>query len=848
MTPEQKLRFFDKVAKLSPDLICSLDRSLRFTFVSDACRSILGYGDEELVGQRFTDFLLPQDFANTREIAQLLVQEGGLDDFTLALAHKNRHQVYLKWSGSWSEEDEAYFFIGRDVTGEKKAQQALREKDELYRVLVENGADMLSMLDAEGNFLYANSTFIKKFGFPPEAFVGQSAFSFIHPEDVDKAYAALSVLLSGQEQVCMPEFRFKTADGRWRWVEAIVSNQLHNPSVKALVGSSRDITEWVENKHLQEERKQRFKSLFESHVDAVIYQNREGVVIDANPATLSMLGMQKQDLLHRPFTDFLPAEAVPMCQKTLQEALLGTPVRFDIAMDLEEEGAVFFDVIKIPVKVEEETVGVYSIFRDITATHRAYRVIEKQAKKMESIFESITDAFFTLDRNWCFSYVNSVFAKHEGYGREELIGKNIWHLFPDIISSDFHQFCKEAIESDTARYFEERYAHNGKVYRFSVYPSEESLSVFFTDVTEIRNTREELEKLSLVASSTTNGVVILGQDRRIEWANEGFTKMTGYSLSEAVGRLPIEMLYHEQTNMEVLRSVKEQMLEGRSIAFEVLNRRKDGEDLWLFVKANPVFDERGELVRYVTVQTDVTELKKSELSLSESAKDLYRQNRDLQQFTYIVSHNLRAPVANILGLSKVLASGDMDSSMYEVVVKNLEESAGRLDTVVRDVNTILSVRDSKHTLEKEQVCLAEIVQEACRSLQEPLSKCGGSIEIDIEKEVCVSGNKAYLHSVFYNLLSNSVKYRSEERLLRVHVSCYQSPEVGKVIVFSDNGSGFDLTKAGSNLFKLYKRFHEDKKGRGIGLYLVKTHVEAMEGRIEVDSQPNIGTRFSIYLS
>lgn len=97
-------------------------------------------------------------------------------------------------------------------------------------------------------------------------------------------------------------------------------------------------------------------------------------------------------------------------------------------------------------------------------------------------------------------------------------------------------------------------------------------------------------------------------------------------------------------------------------------------------------------------------------------------------------------------------------------------------------------------------------------------------------------------------MSNAIKYRSEERVLQVHISCDRSPEGNTVITFSDNGLGMDLQKIGSNIFKLYKRFHTDKKGRGIGLYLVKSHVEAMDGQIEVDSTVNKGTKFTIILN
>ncbi|MBF9251674.1 hypothetical protein I2I11_00035 [Pontibacter sp. 172403-2] len=97
------------------------------------------------------------------------------------------------------------------------------------------------------------------------------------------------------------------------------------------------------------------------------------------------------------------------------------------------------------------------------------------------------------------------------------------------------------------------------------------------------------------------------------------------------------------------------------------------------------------------------------------------------------------------------------------------------------------------------------------------------------------------------MLSNAINYRSRDRSLVVHIKCFGNTEKGTLISFSDNGSGFDMDKAGDDVFKLYKRFHTDKRGRGIGLYLVKTHLEAMGGHVEVSSQLGVGTKFLIYL-
>jgi signal transduction histidine kinase len=111
----------------------------------------------------------------------------------------------------------------------------------------------------------------------------------------------------------------------------------------------------------------------------------------------------------------------------------------------------------------------------------------------------------------------------------------------------------------------------------------------------------------------------------------------------------------------------------------------------------------------------------------------------------------------------------------------------------------------------------------------------------------LQSHKAYLFSILYNLISNAIKYRSPDRPLQISLKCFWTPKRGTCISCSDNGRGMDLKTAGKNLFKLYKRFHPGIPGRGIGLYLVKTHIETLGGEIEVDSAPEKGTRFLIYL-
>ncbi|MGI4864051.1 MAG: sensor histidine kinase [Janthinobacterium lividum] len=228
-------------------------------------------------------------------------------------------------------------------------------------------------------------------------------------------------------------------------------------------------------------------------------------------------------------------------------------------------------------------------------------------------------------------------------------------------------------------------------------------------------------------------------------------------------------------------------------------------------------------------------------------EELAAQNRDLQQFNYIVSHNLRAPLANALGLAEMLDQEVAGSPEFEQTRTFLLHNLHQLDQVLRDMNTILSIRDKQGLTLPEPVVLLPLAKQVVRSLQDVLDASGGAVELRIPAELHVLAQRAYLYSIFFNLLSNAIKYRAAQRPLHVVVTATRHASGETTLEVADNGSGFDQAQAGDNVFKLYQRFHPQHSGRGLGLYLVKAHVERLGGRVEVTSQVDKGAHFTILL-
>jgi signal transduction histidine kinase len=233
------------------------------------------------------------------------------------------------------------------------------------------------------------------------------------------------------------------------------------------------------------------------------------------------------------------------------------------------------------------------------------------------------------------------------------------------------------------------------------------------------------------------------------------------------------------------------------------------------------------------VEDRTTDLKKILL-------DKENTNNQLQQFTYITSHNLRGPIASLKGLIN-LYYNSTDSEEKEHLVKKLGEVVETMNLVLTDLNDILTQKDiASHA--KEEIDIKELVQEI-RSL---LSYNDYHIHFDLQHTQPIISIRAFFHSILYNIISNAIKYKKENQLAHISISTFE--ERNKLYLkIADNGIGIDLTKHAEKIFGFYKRFNQVAEGKGIGLFITKTQIELMGGKISVDSIPNVGTTFTIEL-
>jgi ligand-binding sensor domain-containing protein/signal transduction histidine kinase len=235
-----------------------------------------------------------------------------------------------------------------------------------------------------------------------------------------------------------------------------------------------------------------------------------------------------------------------------------------------------------------------------------------------------------------------------------------------------------------------------------------------------------------------------------------------------------------------------------------------------------------------------------EEEVSRRTQELVEYNQQLEQFAFISAHNLRAPVARILGLGHLLGIETDERYKKEQIYPKLIRSTQELDEVVRDLNRILEIRKNNSSF-IESINLAAVVLMVQKNLEQEINLTRASITTDFASIESISAVKAYLDSILYNLISNAIKYRDPFRVPIIHIKT-EKIENEICLSVSDNGLGIDVEAFREKLFTLYSRFHSHIEGKGMGLYLVKTQTIAMGGRIEVDSEVDKGTIFKLYFN
>lgn len=368
------------------------------------------------------------------------------------------------------------------------------------------------------------------------------------------------------------------------------------------------------------------------------------------------------------------------------------------------------------------------------------------------------------------------------------------------------------------------------------------------DVTKQKEEEQRLRLLETVITQSKDAVMITDIDTtenvipNIIFVNQAFTDMTGYPSEDVIGKSPA-MFFGLKSDIMEFDKLKTAIQDYKECFIETISYKKNKEEFWVNFSMIPVTNKDGEHSHWISIQRDVTEEKERDKEREHLIRELTQNNKDLKQFSYITSHNLRAPLSNLTGLLNLMDDMVIEDLELREIINGFSKSTHLLNETINDLVKVVIIKDNP-SIEKEKVLIKEIFENVFNQLSFLIGLHKPILKIDLEEVTILNINKSYLESIFLNLLTNSIKYRAENRQLRVSISS-KVVENDLILTFKDNGIGIDLQRNRDKIFGLYQRFHNHPDSKGLGLYLVKSQVEAMGGTITVESEIGKGTIFTI---
>ncbi|UFH34106.1 PAS domain-containing protein [Flavobacterium acetivorans] len=368
------------------------------------------------------------------------------------------------------------------------------------------------------------------------------------------------------------------------------------------------------------------------------------------------------------------------------------------------------------------------------------------------------------------------------------------------------------------------------------------------DVTKQKEEELRLKLLETVILQTKDAIIITeaGFNNRklpkIIYINPAFTVMTGYTSDDIIGKSP-DILKAPNTPLEDIKKIINAINKREESLIETICFRKNKEEFWLHFSMIPIYNSENELSHWVSIQRDISEEKKQEKEKEQLIKELTQNNKDLKQFSYITSHNLRAPISNLTGLLNLIEDIKIDDPELREILEGFNKSTQQLNETINDLTKVMVIKDNT-SIQKEAVTLKEVFKNIFNQLTFQINLYKPNLKLNFGEVSVLNVNKSYIESILLNLLTNSIKYRSEDRTLQITISAIQINN-SVILTFKDNGIGIDLERNKDKIFGLYQRFHNYPDSKGLGLYLVKSQVEAMGGTIEIKSEVNKGTTFTL---
>ncbi len=717
----------------------------------------------------------------------------------------------------------------------------LQESEKNYRDLFENASDLILSLDRDGRLEFVNRAFIETLGYT-EREAAHLHISDIVSDSQLPWFNSVLQRIQEREHVGRIETVFTTREGREVVVEGSLACGFKGDAAGSLRGIFRDITERRRAEEAILQEKARFEQLFENVPAGVVLTDESERIIRINRTFERMFGYTLEDIAGKPINHIvIPDELRWEGDRYSRQILQGECVHVEALRRRKDGSMLYVELYGVPIMAGGKGLGMFAMYVDITERRRAEEAMRLEKARFEQLFENAPVGIILADSNERILHANSTFQKMFGYSLSELRGRTINDtIVPASLREEGNELSHRVLLGEPLQAESTRIARDGREVHVEIYGvpiriQGVPVGVFgmYVDITERKRAETELARLVQAVRSVNECIVITDMDDRILFVNKAFEKTYGYDQRELVGK-----------HVRVLRpasyadiSITSPTLEG-GWQGELINKRKDGSEFPIYLSTSVVRDEGGKAVALVGVCSDITERKRAEEQRAKLLRDLENINKELNDFAYIVSHDLKAPLRAIGTLVNWL-SEDYGDKLGEDGKELLQVLLGRTKRMHDLIEGVLRYSRIGRTVEEvTTVDLDRLLPEIVDTIAPP-----EHVRVKIHHPLpMIMGEATRIQQVFQNLISNAIKFMNKPNGV-VEVGCTRENGYWKFSV-ADNGPGIEQRHF-QKIFQIFQTLssRDEYESTGIGLTIVKKIVETYGGRIWVESEVGVGTTF-----
>ncbi len=617
-----------------------------------------------------------------------------------------------------------------------------------------------------------------------------------------------------------------------------------------------DITHHRKTENALKESEKKYREVADRLAEGVFEADSSGVVTYANHKIMSSLGLSEEDLKNGlKVFDVIAPQNLSLARERLGKVLSQEDVGAGEYVLKRKDGTTFPALVhSLAIERDGKVVGVRGILVDISERKQAETALQESERKYRELAELLGSGVFEADTNGTLTYANRKGLALFGFNEDDMkAGLNVLDvIIPQELEVARENYARVLKQEDIGpvEYLLRRkdgttfpsLTHSSAIVRDDAVAGVRGV-VF--DISDLKKTehalRESEQRFRTLIKSLHEGIWVLDKDDRTTFVNPRMAEMLGYTEEEMLGK-PVYAFTHSDAKwQEKTADYMARRKKGISEQIEAELLRKDGKIVFALLETSPIQDEDGNYTGSIAGIQDITERKLDEERLKRTMTELDRSNKELEQFAYVTSHDLREPLRMMTSFSQLLEQryqGKLDQTADEYI-SFIVDGAARMQKLIDDI--LLFSRVTTRALPFAPVEMNKVLQDALANLRSSIEET--KARVTYEELPVVQADPSQMAQVLQNLIGNAIKFHREEEPPAVHVSASQE---GEEWIFSvkDNGIGID-PELFSRLFNLFQRLHPQNEypGTGVGLAVAKKIVQRHGGRIWVESRPGQGSVF-----